>query len=323
MSNAIALTGAALDLALSNRERLGLLKDTICTDLTGPEFEVFIEVCNRRRLDPFCKQIYAIKRAGKVNHQTAIDGFRLIAQRSGEYEGQLGPFWCGEDGKWVDVWRQGTGPVAAKVGVFRRGFREPVWGVARTEAYNTHQGQWPKMPDAMIAKCAEALALRKAFPEELSGLHATEEIEDVEVKVLPDAAAPAAPARKPVSAKDLDAELLAPTNGVAKQEELVKSLEVEIATMTTRDERAAVRARLEAAGLAGAARARMELVWSERLAELKAQAMAASTAAEHRKAKEDRERREKDSKPRLPDDGQEYDEDGILVPPPRAEDDGR
>jgi len=166
------------------RDQIDLIKSQIAKDATDDELRLFLYQCQRTGLDALTRQIYAIKRKGRLTIQTAIDGFRLIAQRTGEYRGQVGPFWCGADGAWRDVWTDNQAPpVAARVGVWRAQFAEPVWGIARTEAYaartegGAYAGLWRTMPDTMIAKCAEALALRKAFPHELSGIYSGDELE--------------------------------------------------------------------------------------------------------------------------------------------------
>jgi phage recombination protein Bet len=223
MSDAImkvpAVSGVQVDTVL--REQFDLLKRTVAKGATDDEFALFVQICNRRRLDPFAKQIYLIKRRNKktgeetATAQTSIDGLRLIAQRSGEYRGQTPPQWCGPDGVWRDVWLGETPLMAARIGVHRAGFVEPLYRVARWDSYVQQSPLWQSMPDVMIAKCAEALALRAAFPEELSGLYAEEEmgqadrVIDAPAYTVPDRSQSTAveslpaPAQRPVQIADL------------------------------------------------------------------------------------------------------------------------
>lgn len=153
------------------REQTELLKRMILKDASEDELKLFVQICNKTRLDPFARQIYAIRRGNQMNAQVSIDGQRLVAERTGKYAGQLGPYWTGDGKEWVDVWLEKAPPKAAKVGVLRSDFKEPIWAVARFDAYAQDSAMWRKMGDLMLAKCAESLGLRKAFPNELSGLY--------------------------------------------------------------------------------------------------------------------------------------------------------
>lgn len=159
------------------QDQIDLLKTQIAKGCTDDELKLFIQVCKRTSLDPFAKQIYAVKMGGKMSIQVSIDGLRLIAERSGKYRGQVGPHYCGTDGEWFEVWLKDGPPIACKVGVLHKDFDQPLFAICKFSAYAQDNHMWKKMPEQMIAKVAESLALRKAFPQDLSGIYSSEEME--------------------------------------------------------------------------------------------------------------------------------------------------
>jgi phage recombination protein Bet len=171
--------------------QVDLIRDQIMPGASNDELMLFVQVASSRGLDPFRKHIYAVSRRSKEgnnwidkwSYQVSIDGLRLIAERSGRYEGQTLPQWCGPDGIWREVWLEDGPPAAAKVGVYIKGAREPLYAIAlyRTFVQKTREGEptkfWKEMPEHMLAKVAESQALRKAFPEEAGGLYTPEEMD--------------------------------------------------------------------------------------------------------------------------------------------------
>lgn len=178
----------------SPEQRAILRQSGIDDEVTNAELASFLHLCQRTQLDPFSRQIYLIgrydRRAGRkvFTPQTSIDGYRVTAHRAaakaGHSLGYEDTLWCNASGQWQDVWLADEPPAASKVTVVRDGQRFSA--VARYSEYvqtnrdGTPQGLWSKMPSGQTAKCAEALALRKAFPHDLAGVYTAEEMAQAE-----------------------------------------------------------------------------------------------------------------------------------------------
>jgi phage recombination protein Bet len=169
----------AIGEAIEVYSRLNALRAAIAPDLNDAELQLFAMVAHRSGLDPFNREIHAVKRQGKVTFQTGIDGFRSRAEDTGEYDHQDEPVF----GEWVD--KPFPHPVSATVTIHRwRGDRlVSQSATARWDSYypGDSQGfQWKRMPDVMLAKCAEAQAFRKLFPRKLSGVYISEEMQQAD-----------------------------------------------------------------------------------------------------------------------------------------------
>ena len=165
-----------------NDEQIVLIKSQIAKDCSDGELQLFLYQCKQTGLNPLTRQIYAIKRAGKMTIQTSIDGFRVIAERSGSYAGQDEPIWENDEKGF---------PIKCTVRVYKftPNFEQRYCagvGVAHFKEYYPNPQMLQKtMPHTMIAKVAEALALRKAFPQDLSGLYTGDEITDAPKEIVP------------------------------------------------------------------------------------------------------------------------------------------
>ena len=150
--------------------QVDLIKSQIAVGATDDELDLFLHVADKSGLDPLSKQIYFIKRGGKMTIQTAIDGFRAVADRTGQYIGSNDPVFEGSE----------KVPLKATVTVCKvvQGVVGSFTASARWSEYYPDKNafMWDKMPHTMLGKCAEALALRKAFPAQLSGLYTGDEM---------------------------------------------------------------------------------------------------------------------------------------------------
>jgi phage recombination protein Bet len=170
-------------------EQIALIKSQVAPLATNDELRLFLHFAKRTGLDPLARQIYAIHRqqknakgewVNKMTIQTSIDGFRVIAERSGDYAGQDEPVFTYDNNNnllscKITVYRfRGDVRYAAAVGV-------AFWAeYCQTTKDGNPMGLWAKMPHTMLAKVAESLALRKAYPQDLSGLYTSEEMSQAE-----------------------------------------------------------------------------------------------------------------------------------------------
>lgn len=171
-------------------KKIDLLKATICKGSSDEEFELFLHACKRTGLDPFMRQIYAVKRWDNnvkretMTIQTGIDGYRLIAERSGKYSPGREPIYQ----------YTGDGKIISSTAFVKKQTADGTWHEVAATAFfdeycqKTKEGKptrfWMQMGHTMLAKCAEALALRKAFPGDLSGLYTKEEMQQAEHEVI-------------------------------------------------------------------------------------------------------------------------------------------
>jgi len=153
-------------------EQLTLIKNTIAKDATPDELQLFFYDNARRGVHPLDRLLHFTKRSGRYTPVTSIDFMRMRAHATGACAGIDDPMFSG-----VPM----NPDFAAHITVYRlvQGQRCAFSATARWREYRPEANDfmWRKMPHTMLGKCAEALALRKAFPQELAGLYESSELD--------------------------------------------------------------------------------------------------------------------------------------------------
>lgn len=209
---------------------------TVFNGLTEDEAVVAYRLAKRRNLDVEAKQIFFVPYTDKqgrrtVVSQTSIDGFRLIASKSGKYGGSVDPKLTVKfkDGTKAVLSHEEYDPseidhiISGTISVINTDFPQPQTATALFKSYckqynGNPTGLWATMPDVMILKCAEALALRKAFPQDLSGIYTSDEMEQAKNDDSFNTDVSVAPAHQPTKTKLKD---FKPKRVEQKQEDVV------------------------------------------------------------------------------------------------------
>lgn len=178
-----------------NQKQIDILKNSICKEVSNEEFEMFLMACQKTKLDPFMKQIHAVKRwdnrlkRNTMTIQTGIDGYRLIAERTEKYAPGPKPTYEYDE----------QGNLFSATAYVKKLTNDGTWHLVDAEAFfdeycqkttdkNTGEskaiGMWGSMQHSQLAKCAEALALRRAFPAEMSGVYTKEEMKQAEFQEI-------------------------------------------------------------------------------------------------------------------------------------------
>lgn len=174
------------DKKMWNEEQMKIIKSTICKDCTDDEIILFGYICKRTQLDPFARQIYSVKRKDRMVIQTGIDGFRLIAERTNRYS----------PGREYSHEYDKNGKLLKSTAYIKKMTADGSWHEVSASAYWSEYAQeyngkpsqfWAKMPHLMLGKCAESLALRKAFPADLSGIYTEDEMGQEDRKPIDEA----------------------------------------------------------------------------------------------------------------------------------------
>ena len=192
--------------AVANYEERGLsaaewrvLRDAIFPSAESDEAVCMaVDYCKARGLDIFKKPVHIVpiwdKKKGRLVETVwpGIAELRTTAARTGDYAGKDAPEWGPDKTQQFDSNVTVTFPEWCRVTVHkivhghRVGYTGEVYWIetyASKGKANTPNEMWRKRARGQLAKCAEAEALRAAFPEEIGGEHSAEEMEGQETLI--------------------------------------------------------------------------------------------------------------------------------------------
>lgn len=235
-----------------------MIRDTFANGANEKEFQVLMEIAKVRRLNPLLRQVHFVKRWDSIRSkdiwsvQVSVDGLRAIAERTGKYDGQDEPEYMLDKEGLI---------IACKVRVYRKDWSRPAVGVAywseyvQTKKDGSPTKFWQDMPHVMIAKCAEAIAMRKAFPEDMGGLYVDEEMQQadndrphgshISPAILPNEAPDAPPADGGALEVELSKKLVAIKKDIASCDSYDKALALR-SLLGTRAQQSELTKRLQA-----------------------------------------------------------------------------
>lgn len=150
----------------NDKKLVDTLKATVAQGLNDHEFMLFVQLCKSSGLNPFRKEVWAIKAGGRLQIMTGINGYLAIANNHHQF-----------DGMEVDVETDDKGkPTKATCKVYRKDRRFPSVGIALMSEFGKETPIWKQMPSVMLTKVAKSIAIREAFPQELAGIYTEEEM---------------------------------------------------------------------------------------------------------------------------------------------------
>lgn len=199
---------------MGSRE-IALVRQTLAKDCTDSEFDLFMTYCKHAGLDPFRRQAYALvfskenSKKRQMSIITGIDGYRAMAARNGDYRPDNRAPRITYDENLKDALTNPLGIESCEVSCFKKAGGEwhEIVGVAYwdefapvgeewaydpqenrrkpTGKYTLQKDNWKRMARVMIAKCAEAQALRRGWPEDVSGSYIQEEVDRATIDLTP------------------------------------------------------------------------------------------------------------------------------------------